>query len=127
MESYRCKSRKFVFPGYFASYQYPGEDTSDNLSWGRCKYSGSWEKIAAEEDKSSEQREKKGGDVKVDEAAIQDEGGVRGDSEAGREEGAQDDGGGGSCGLTQKPKHSLCVGEELNLFISLAKVSFELR
>ena len=62
----------------------------------------------------------------MDEAAIQDEGGFRGDTDARREEGAQDDGCGGSFWLAQEPEHSLCVSEELNLFIGLSKVSYEL-
>ena len=62
----------------------------------------------------------------MDEAAVQDVGRVRRDSHAGREEGAEDDRVRGSWRITQKPKHSVCVGEELNLLKGFSKVSFEL-
>ena len=63
----------------------------------------------------------------MDETAVEDKGSVRGYAQAGGEEWAEDYGLGGSFRLTQEPEHSICVGEELNLFGSFSKVSFKLR
>ena len=62
----------------------------------------------------------------MDEAAVQDVGRVRGDSHAGGQEWAEDDGAGGPCRIPEEPEHCVCVGEELNFLKSFSKVNFEL-
>ena len=62
----------------------------------------------------------------MDEAAVQDVGKVRGDSHAGGQERAEDDGAGGSWRIPEEPEHCVCVGKELNFLISFSKVSLEL-